>query len=138
MVGPSNMGHGKNVLIVSRDTDLLMVLRGFLAEAGFNTMATWARKHALRCIESNTFDIIISEQARRPHCSVEFLSKVRRKQPAAVCIVLNEAPLPADEWNDLRSMGVETVISKWDLKYVVQTAQALSISGKSMAASAAG
>ncbi len=123
---------------MSRDTDLLMVLRGFLAEAGFDTVTTWAQKHALKYIDSSTFDIVISEHARRPHCSAEFLSKVLRKQPAVVCMVLNQAPLPADEWNDLRSMGVEMVISKWDLKYVVQTAQALSTKGKSMAASAAG
>ncbi len=137
-VGPSDMGQARKVLIVSRDIDLLMVLRGFLAEAGFDTMTTWAQKHALKYIESSTFDIVISEHAHRPHCSVEFLTKVRRKQPATLCIVLKDAPLPADEWNDLRSMGIETVISKWDLKYVVQTARALSTKGKSMVASAVG
>lgn len=136
-VGPSDMGQARKVLIVNRDTYLLGVLRTFLAEAGFDTMTTWAQKHALKCIESSTFDVVICEHAHRPDCSVEFLNKVRRKQPAAVCIVLNEAPLSADEWNDLHSMGVETVISKWDLKCVVQTAQALSMKGKSMAASAA-
>ncbi len=138
MARASSRSQARKVLIVSRDTHLLIVLSRFLTDAGLETMSSWAHRHAMKWVESQTFDLVISECAGPAIPCMEFVRRIRQKQPAAVCMVLHDAPFQPDELNNLRSVGVGAVISKWDLKDVVQTSRTLWIKRASTAVASAG
>lgn len=129
------MGQGPQVLVVNRDPHLLALIARFLASDGCNAVTTWAHAHALRWIECRRFDVVIDDYGGLPLRSVRFLRTVHLKQAGAVCIVVHEAALEPNEVNELRAMGVHAVISRWNLKDLVQTVRALNAKKDQPAAS---
>lgn len=110
----------QKILVVDNDPDLLMVLEKFLEDAGFETTVTWDGKEALGRIDSDTFAaVIVGEHPRSVRC-LEVVRKLRRKEREAVCIVL-DGPECCIEREELHAMAVRAVISKWNLKEVVET-----------------
>ncbi len=111
------------ILVVESDPDLLIVLEKFLEDAGYETTITWDSWEALSWIDCNTFAaVIVGEHPQSVSC-LEVVRRLRRKSDETVCVVLDgpECQLERDE---LRALAVRAVISKWNLKEVVQTLQA--------------
>ncbi len=122
-LGVGQMRRRPQILIVDRDPDLLLVLANFLADAGFDVVTTWEPLKASKCIQSQSFDVVISGNAVSSTHFRRILTQVQRKQPAAVCIALFGAE--PEKPGDLYSMGIHTLISKWNLKEVVDLARVL-------------
>ncbi len=111
------------VLIVDHDPVLLLVLARLLADAGFDVVTTWEPLKASKCIQSQSFDVVISGDATNSTHVQRIFTHVQRQQPAAVCIGLLSAD--PEKSADLYSMGIHTVISKWNLKETVDLVRVL-------------
>ena len=116
------MRKRKKILVVDHDPDLLMVLEQFLEDAGYTTTTTWDGREALSHIEGAHFDeVIVGDHASFANCS-EFLALLRSRDSETVCILLGaeHSRLSDDE---LRTLRVRAVISRWNLKEVLETTQ---------------
>ncbi len=114
------MERRRKVLIADGDPDLLIVLKKFLEDAGFDTTTTWDGREAKSLIDSQRFDAaVIGENTRSVHYA-ELLRGLCRKSEDALCIVLETPGSQAAELGDLHYPGVSAVISRWNLKDVVE------------------
>ncbi len=114
------MERRQKVLIADCDPDLLIVLEKFLEEAGFDTTTTWDGREAKSLIDSQRFDAaVIGQHTRSVHCA-ELLKGLYRKGEDTLCIVLETPGSQAAELGDSHFPGVSAVISKWNLKDVVE------------------
>ncbi len=114
------MRKRKKILVVDHDPDLLMVLEQFLEDAGYTTTTTWDGREALSHVEGGHFDeVIVGDHASFASGS-EFLTLLRSRDSETVCILLGsrDSCLSDDE---LRTLRVRAVISRWNLKEVLET-----------------
>ncbi len=111
------------ILIVDTDPDLLIVLEKFLEDAGYSTTVAWESREALSWIDSDTFAaVIVGEHPRTVRC-LEIVRGLRRKSYETVCVVLDGPECQAEK-DALHALAVRAVISKWNLKEVVDTLRA--------------
>ncbi len=126
------MRGSKKVLIVAADPDLLLVLSKYFEGAGFNTTTTWNHLHAMKFVVSRSFDVVIFEDEGLTAGCGNLIAQVRLRRPTAVCIILRAS----DDSNTLKPDGPFCVLSKWNLKDVIDTARSRRISRRSVAYSA--
>ncbi len=124
----SHLRHGKaemptkqKVLIVDHNPDLLIVLEKFLEDSGYETTITWNGREALSWLDSQAFAAVIIGLKSVP--CLEIVRRLQQKKEDTVCIVLDGPQSKADS-DELRAMAVQAVISKWNLKEVIETIQA--------------
>jgi DNA-binding response OmpR family regulator len=110
----------QKILIVDHNPDLLIVLEKYLEDSGYETTTTWNGREALSCIDSQAFAAVIIG-LKSVRC-LEIVRKLRQKKEDAVCIVL-DSPERGTEGDELHAM-VQAVISKWNLKEVVEAIRA--------------
>ncbi len=112
------------VLVAHNDPDLLMVLEHFLENAGFNTSTTRDGREAMSLIESHHFHAAVVGGRPRSVTYIQLLEKLRLSCASTVCVVLADSDRA--DLGDLHCLGVRAVISKWNLKDVVDTLRAIS------------
>ena len=112
------------VLLVDSDPDLLIVLEKFLEDAGYDTSTTWDGAEATSWIESQFFAAVVVGEHLRKVRSADLLHKLRDKNQATVCIVLSGPRHRVHKEDELYAMGVRAIVSRWDLKELVETLQA--------------
>lgn len=78
-----------NLLIVDDETDILRALRRELYRSDWNVTSASSPKDALALIESESFDVIMSDYRMPQMTGVELLVEALRLQPAATRIVLS-------------------------------------------------
>ena len=110
----------QKILVVDSDPHILILLEKFLEEAGYETRVTWDSKEAVSWIDSEGFAaIIVGEHPQCVSC-LEVVRKLRQQGDDTSCIVLDD-PQSEAEQGELHAMAVRAVISRWNLKEVVQT-----------------
>ncbi len=124
----------QKILVVDHNSDLLIVLEKFLEDAGYETTTTWNSREALSLIDSLPFAAVIVglKSARRS----EIVRRLRQRKEDSLCIVLDR-PECQLEREELHAMAVHAVISKWNLKEVVETLRQATSSKKPIAADSA-
>ena len=127
------MEQRRKVLVAHSDPDLLIVLEHFLEDAGFDATTTWDGQKAMSLIESQRFQAAVLGGRPRSVCCTEILTKLRIDRRDTVCIMLANSDRMVV--GDLQRMGVHAIISKWNLKEVVNTLQRITSTTQSSAMS---
>ncbi len=128
------MSAKPRILVVDSDPYILILLEKFLEDAGYETRVTWDGKEAVSWIDSEVFAaVIVGEHPQSVRC-LEVVRKLRGKGDETVCIVL-DGPECQAERDELHTMAVRAVISKWNSEEVLKTLRAATGSKKPPAAS---
>lgn len=113
------MAPKRTVLVAHGDPDLLIVIEHFLEDAGFDTTTTWDGTEAMSLIESQHFDAAVVGGPPRPVSCTELLKQLRLTCADTACILLTDSDRTDD--GDLRCIGIRAIISKWNLRELVDT-----------------
>lgn len=109
-----SQGDAPRVLLVDDDAPVLSALKRCLRREPFEVETANSARDALRRLEAERFDLVVSDQKMPGIDGVEFLTRVRAHWPETHRILLSgwTAEIPAE---DLEAAGLDCVLGKpWD------------------------
>jgi len=114
----------KKVLVVENDEQVLAAFQASLNDAGFDTQTTWSAREALSVLESERFDLLLTDGYLPDLHVSEFLDRVGRLRTRAKIVVM-ESPLPRlSVARRYQGLGVSAVMDKRDQVAVCRTVAA--------------
>lgn len=114
-------GDRKKVLVVENDEQVLAAFQSSLNDAGFDTHATWSARDALSALESERFDLLLTDGYLPDLHLSEFLERVRRLKTGAKIVVM-QSPLPKRSvTRRYQALGAYAVMDKRDQAAICST-----------------
>ena len=100
------------VLLAEDDNAVRDMLRAALERCGFDVVAVAGVRDALRCIATESFDVLLSENLHMPHAGDGFtvVRAMRHTHPDAVTIVLSGYPEIEEAFAAIRSQADEVLV----------------------------
>jgi len=104
----------KKVLVVENDEQVLAAFQALLKDAGFDTQTTWSARDALSALESERFDLLLTDGYLPDLHVSEFLDRVSRLR-ARPTVVVMQSPLPKPSVaRRYQGLGAYAVMDKLD------------------------
>jgi len=111
----------KKVLVVENDEQVLFAFETSLKDAGFETRTTWSARDALAALESERFDVLLTDGYLPDLHVSEFLERVGRLRNSPRVVVMQH-PLPKPSvMRRYRGLGAYAVMDKCDQAAVCRT-----------------
>lgn len=110
----SEAGRMPLLLIVDDEQQILSALRRSLRREGFEIIAVASPREALRALEEQRVDIILTDHMMPGMSGLQLLARAKERWPEAMRIVITGWPgaIPAEE---VRDLGIRAVIAKpWE------------------------
>ncbi len=102
----------KRVLVADCHEDVLITLEKMLEDAGFDTTTVWTAKDALKCLQSQAFDLILVNEYLPDACAEDLLSALSARRAAPPCFVMHPGASNIMEAGNFRIMGAAGLVSK--------------------------
>jgi len=114
----------KKVLVVENDEKVLAAFQSRLKDGGFDTQATWSARDALSVLESQRFDLLLTDGYLPDLHVSEFLERVAHLRSRAKIVVM-QSPLPKPSvTRRYQGLGAYAVMDKRDHAAVCRTVAA--------------
>jgi response regulator RpfG family c-di-GMP phosphodiesterase len=102
------------VLLVDDEPRILSALQRALRREGYELLAAETTRDALRLVDENPIDCVLSDHKMPGMTGVEFLAEVAQRRPDAVRLLITGWNVEIGK-DELARIGVRRVLSKpWD------------------------
>lgn len=100
------------ILIADNDEDVLLTLEHALEEAGYDTAVTVSGEVAFQVLSTGAFDLLVlDDYLSEGHC-IQVLTHFQGSGVKPLVVVTYHQPPSRPEREQLRSMGVSTLVNK--------------------------
>ncbi len=113
----------KKVLIVESNDVTAEVFQKQLQDAGFDARTTWSGHEALALLQSNEFDVLLTDSYLPDLHATDFLERLNRL-PMQPWVVVMRGGLSSEPLRRYRALGAASVVNKRDAAQVLQAVTA--------------
>jgi DNA-binding NtrC family response regulator len=111
----------QKVLLADCHEDVLIALEKILEDAGFDTTTVWTARDAMRCLESQAFDLIlVNEYLPDGECE-DVLNALHKKGTQIPCIVMQPSAPQITDFAHLEALGAREIVYKYAYRRIVET-----------------
>jgi|SRR6516225_11446040 DNA-binding NtrC family response regulator len=114
----------KRVLIADCHGDVLVTLEKVLEEAGFDTATVWTAREALQLLDTQFFDLVLTNEYLPDAECEEFLTALQGRGAQMPCIVMQPSAPEITEFRNLQALGARDVVCKYAYRQIVDVISA--------------
>ena len=113
----------KKVLVVESNDAMATAFQKQLEDAGFDARCTWSGHEALALVQSNEFDVLLTDSYLPDLHAADFLERLSRL-PLQPWVVVMRGGTSSESLRRYRNLGASSVVNKRDIAQVVQAVSA--------------
>jgi len=113
----------KKVLVVESNDATATAFQKQLQDAGFDARCTWSGHEALALVQSNEFDVLLTDSYLPDLHAADFLERLSRL-PLQPWVVVMRGGTSSESLRRYRNLGASSVVNKRDAAQVVQAVSA--------------